>query len=65
MIEAHIQLSPEEEHCDHCVGVSPTPEIPPFTEYYVVFLEDGTQLSLCIECLVATLQQSSREGSRG
>jgi hypothetical protein len=66
MIEAHIQLSPDEEHCDHCVGVTEFPQIPPFTEFYFLLLPDGTQLNLCIEHLIATLQLNlSGEGNGG
>lgn len=58
--EAHIQVSPDNEICDHCIGTDKNACIPALTEHYMVVLRDETQFMLCIEhfvaIVVATLQ---------
>lgn len=60
-MEAHPQVSPEEESCDFC-AVNPLDQtdqpatIKPFQDYFIVFLDSGEQKNCCEEH-IATLQQ--------
>jgi hypothetical protein len=59
-MEAHPQVSPEEESCDFCAAnpldVSQSAIIKPFHDYFIVFLDNGEQKNCCEEH-IATLQQ--------
>jgi hypothetical protein len=61
-MEAHPQVSPEEESCDFCVVNSldqttgQSAIIKPFQDYFIVFLDNGEQKNCCEEH-IATLQQ--------
>lgn len=61
MIEAHIQLSPDEEFCEMCMSEGEPARIKPFEEYLILIYENR-QMNVCWEHF-ATLQQSSRESS--
>lgn len=58
MIEAHIQLSLEEETCFPCMMMFPHVDatIPPLTEYYFIVHDDGRIETVCMQHLIATLQ---------
>jgi hypothetical protein len=57
ILEAHIQASPEEEHCERCACMCPSVSsaIEPFQDYYLLIYDDGRQETVC-EGHFATLQ---------
>jgi len=62
-MEAHPQVSPEEESCDFC-AVDPLDKtagqpatIKPFQDYFIIFLDNEEQKNCCEEHF-ATLQQT-------
>jgi hypothetical protein len=62
MIEAHVQVSPDEEFCECCMSAGEPARIKPFEEYLILIYADGRQMNICWEHF-ATLQlggESSR-----